>query len=91
MRWPKFLRDLYARFRKFIEKIIMYWLSFGIFGGTTTETPVDTAVYWDDGITYFRLDIRSGYLFLDQAITVTGFSGVLGIDWAPIWREKKKT
>ena len=61
----------------------MYWLSFGIFG--SSEVPVDTAVEWDDGVSYFRLDVRSGHLFLDQTITGTGFDGVLGIDWGPIW------
>lgn len=66
----------------------MYWLSFGIFAGSSTATPVDTSLYWDDGVSYFRLNVRSGRLFLDQAITPTGFDGVLGIDWAPIFAEK---
>ena len=64
----------------------MYWLSFGIFGSSDTTT--DTSVAWDDGVDFFRLDVRSGALFLDQTITVTGFEGVLGIDWAPIWMKK---
>lgn len=63
----------------------MYWLSFGIFGGVTTATPVDTSIEWTDGVDIFRLNVRSGHLFLDEAITATSFSGVLGVDWAPIW------
>lgn len=62
----------------------MYFYSFGVFGGTTTETPIDTYTAWTDGVDTFRLDVRSGYLFLDQTITSTGWSGVLGIDWAPV-------
>lgn len=88
MRWREFLRNLCARFRKLVNKIIMYWLSFGIFGGGSTATPVDTSVYWTDGTSIFRLNVRSGRLFLDQAITVLGFDGVLGIDWAPVFAEK---
>ena len=66
----------------------MYWLSFGTFGGSGTQSSVDTSKYWSDGVSIFRKDVRSGYLFLDQAITELGFDGVLGIDWSPITMEK---
>ena len=60
----------------------MFWLSFGIFGSSDVAT--DTSVIWTDSVDTFRLDVRSGHLFLDQTITALGFAGVLGIDWAPV-------
>jgi len=60
----------------------MYWLSFGIFG--SSDIAEDLFVEWTDGVDTFRLDVRSGYLFLDQTITATGWYGELGLDWAPI-------
>lgn len=60
----------------------MYWLSFGMFGGPEVA---EASIVFTDGVDVFRLDVRSGHLFLDQALTPTGFNGVLGIDWGPIF------
>jgi len=63
----------------------MYWLSFGIFGGGGTAT--DTSTIWTDGVSTFRLDVRSGHLFLDQAFTPLGFDGIIITDWGPVKME----
>jgi hypothetical protein len=46
----------------------------------------DDVIYWDDGVDYFRLQVRDGELCLDERITVSpGWDGVEGIDWDNIW------
>lgn len=42
---------------------------------------------YDDGIDYFRLQVRDGALYLDEAITLTGFGtgSVENVDWDSIW------
>ena len=40
---------------------------------------------YDDGINYFRLQVRSEALYLDEAITALGFEGVRDTDWETIW------
>lgn len=64
----------------------MYFYSFGIFG--SVDVGVSTTVEWTDGVYTFRLKVRSGHLFLDQIKTETGFSGMLGVDWSPVWMEQ---
>lgn len=43
---------------------------------------------WTDGFSYFRIQVRSGSLFLDQTRTGTGFDGDEGYDWDSIWSKK---
>ena len=50
---------------------------------TTTLIEVDT-VEWDDGVSYFRLQVRLGALYLDQTKTPTGFAGSEPTDWDDI-------
>ena len=40
-----------------------------------------------DGTTIFRLQVREGALFLDQATTATGFDGDEDTDWENIWEK----
>jgi len=49
------------------------------------EVTTEDTIEWDDGVDYFRLQVRGGYLNLDQTITPTGFSGTQGVDWNVIW------
>jgi hypothetical protein len=49
--------------------------------------PVGDTVLWDDGVDYFRLQVRDDVLFLDQTITPTGFAGDEDTDWGNIWEQ----
>lgn len=49
------------------------------------EITTGDTVLWDDGVDYFRLQVRDLYLNLDQTITATGFAGTEDMDWANIW------
>lgn len=40
----------------------------------------DQTLTWTDGITSFRYQVRSGVLYLDKTLTVTGFTGVESTD-----------
>ncbi len=55
--------------------------------GTLPTEEEDDTIEWDDGISYFRLQVRGGYLYLDQTMSATGFSGIEGNDWDFIWRK----
>ena len=35
----------------------------------------ESTIEWDDGVSYFRLQVRSGSIYLDQTKTATGFDG----------------
>jgi len=54
---------------------------------TTTTLPLGDTVLWDDGVDYFRLQVRDDVLFLDQTITPTGFEGDEDTDWGNIWEQ----
>ena len=43
--------------------------------------------YYDDGVSYFRLQVRSSILNLDQTMTPTGFGGSEGVDWDVIFQK----
>lgn len=51
---------------------------------STTTGEYDAEYYWDDGADYFRLQVRSASLNLDQTITPTGFAGIEDTDWGNI-------
>ena len=57
----------------------MYFHSFGIFGSSVVVSVSET---WTDGVSTFRLQVRSIYLNLDQIMTAIGFEGgVQETDW----------
>lgn len=45
----------------------------------------ESTIEWDDGVSYFRLQVRSTELYLDQTITPTGFDGSEPGDWDDIF------
>ena len=53
---------------------------------TTTIAPIDATLLLEDGVDFFRLQVRSAELNLDQTITPLGFGegAVDGIDWDTI-------
>ena len=52
------------------------------FRGETPAPTIPVDIYWDDGVTYFRLQVRGGLLHLDQRITSSpGWSGSSPTDW----------
>ena len=44
-------------------------------------------IEWDDNVSYFRLQVRGGRLFLDQTKTDQGFNGSEPGDWDDIWEK----
>lgn len=55
------------------------------FRETVVVPVIPKTIYYDDGITFFRLDVRDGRLYLDQRKTVTpGWAGVSPTDWKAI-------
>ena len=36
---------------------------------------------YNDAVSYFRLEVRSGILYIDQALTPDGFDGAEDADW----------
>ncbi len=79
------------------------WITF-IEGFRLTKTLVDNSldelvsvangvsegtIRWHDNVSYFRLQVRSGGLFLDQTITDFGFGSgsAEDTDWANIWEK----
>jgi len=74
---------LWKLFTEFYTALIMYAFIFGLLDSKVEVSSSYEA--WDDGVSYFRLQVRSSGLFLDQTITPTGFSGSMGTDWNPIW------
>jgi len=51
------------------------------------EDDSDYTLLFDDGISYFRLQVRNGALNLDQTITDYGFYGAEDSDWGNIWEK----
>ena len=49
-----------------------------------TEIFAGNSLEITNNINTFRYDVRAGDLYLDQEITVLGFSGVEGVDWDSI-------
>ena len=59
--------------------------AFSLLAVTNRVTPPAQALF-DDGAYYFRLQVRSGVLYMDQTITSLGFGGgsIEGTDWDDI-------
>ena len=46
---------------------------------------IPSTIYWDDGVSYFRLQVRENAIHLDQRITSSpGWGGSKPTDWSTI-------
>lgn len=75
--------------RRFYEALIaknknniIDWLENLLQRITTMETAVSRQyMYFTDGSTSFRMGVRGGKLYVDKALTETGFAGMQDVDW----------
>jgi len=67
--------------------------SLDLFSATLVTNNVTdiSELYWDDGVDYFRLQIRSGVLYLDERLTPLGWDGIEDTDWENIWAKSVTT